>query len=210
MNMLQGLYVISDNELTPQSSLTNNITKALMGGAKIVQYRDKINSKEIIRQNARDLQALCQYYDAKFVINDYVDLAIEENFDALHVGESDHENIEQIRKDFKGILGVSCYGDVSKAKYMQDLGVNYVAFGSFFPSPTKPKSSVVDMKVLQKAKEILSIPICVIGGINSENVHKLLVYKPDMVCAISDIWKSKNIQKKVQQYKNILEDKTSK
>lgn len=201
--MLEGLYVISDEILTPSKSLIKLMREALDGGAKIVQYRDKSNTPEIIRKNARDLQTLCEDYGAKFILNDYVDIAIYENFDGLHVGKSDYENIEGIRKEFHGILGVSCYGDVQKAKQMQELGVDYVAFGSFFPSPTKPNSTVVDMKVLQEAKNTLSIPICAIGGITSQNVTELMAHKPDMICVISDIWKSDDIQNRARQYKKL-------
>lgn len=204
--MLQGLYVISDDTLTPQESMLEQIELTLKAGVKIVQYRDKKSAYPLLKENAYKLQQLCRKYDALFVLNDAFEIAIEEGFDGLHVGKSDYENIEEIRKNFKGILGVSCYGNLEQAKKMQDIGVDYVAFGSFFTSPTKPNSAVVDFEVLGKAKEKLSIPICAIGGINSQNVEQIIKYKPDMVAVISDIWLAEDITEKSKFYMKLYEE----
>lgn len=193
---LNGLYVITDDILTPASTLLKQVKHALQGGAKIVQYRDKKNTLSHIKNIALKLEHLCKKYNAIFILNDEVELAIELGLSGLHVGKSEHHRVEEIRKKFSGYLGISCYGDVVLAKGMQDKGVDYVAFGSFFSSPTKPTSIVVDLEVLSLAKEQLDIPICAIGGINSENIAQVMIYNPDMVCLISDIWKSADIQKK--------------
>jgi len=203
---LNGLYVITDDVLTPPDTIMDQVQKALLGGAKIVQLRDKHGSDEVIRKKALELQNLCQKHDAVFILNDKVELAIELGLSGLHVGKSDYHRIEEIRKNFSGYLGVSCYGDVSFAKKMEESGIDYVAFGSFFASPTKPHSNVVDLKVLKKAKEALNIPICAIGGLNSDNIADVMQYKPDMIALISDIWKSENIQKQAQFFASLYEE----
>lgn len=73
----------------------------------------------------------------------------------LHVGNSDYHRVEEIRKNFSGYLGISCYGDVRLAKEMQEKGVDYATFGSFFKSPTKLASEVVDLEVLTQAQSKL-------------------------------------------------------
>ena len=83
-------------------------------------------------------------------------------------------SIQEARKIFpKGIIGVSCYGSIKKAKEAQTEGASYVAFGSFFASPTKPHSGIISMNVLHKAKEALKIPVCAIGGINQTNIAEI-------------------------------------
>ena len=88
----------------------------------------------------------------------------------------------------KGIIGVSCYGSVRKALEAQNEGADYVAFGSFFYSPTKPHSGIVSMSVMAKAKEALSIPICAIGGINVKNIHEVSAQNPDMISVVSAVF----------------------
>ncbi|MFC2074188.1 thiamine phosphate synthase, partial [Campylobacterota bacterium] len=65
----------------------------------------------------------------------------------------------------------------------------YVAFGSFFPSPTKPHSGVISMSVIKKAKEALKVPVCVIGGINSDNIHEVAANRPDIISVVSGVFK---------------------
>ncbi|MBE0491964.1 MAG: thiamine phosphate synthase [Sulfurospirillum sp.] len=198
--MLRGLYIITDNALTPSKTMLEQVQKALEGGARIVQHRDKASHDAKLAEDANALQDLCKQYNATFILNDNYKVALEQGFDGLHVGESDYTNIQQIRDNFKGILGVSCYNDIDQALSMQAIGVDYVAFGSFFPSPTKPTSRVVDIEVLGIAKSLLDIPVCAIGGINLRNVQKLLAHKPDMLAVISDIWLSEDIQAQSQLY----------
>lgn len=204
---LRGLYVITDNALTPQETLYVQVEQALKGGATIIQLRDKINSEPIIRKTAQELQELCRSYNAIFILNDDINMALENGFDGLHIGKSDYDMFPKIRKDFKGIVGVSCYGDIEKAKYVESLGADYVAFGSFFASPTKPDSNIVPLEILQKARKELKIPICAIGGINSANLEEVTLREPDMVAVISDIWRSENIIEIAQFYKEKLSQK---
>jgi len=201
---LRGLYVISDDLLTPRESLFQSIEKALIGGAKIVQLRDKITPLSSLQSTIFQLQELCHRYNALFVLNDKVELAITLKTTGLHIGKSDHHRFEDIRQKFKGILGVSCYGDLQLAKKMEAMGADYVAFGSFFHSPTKPNSNIIDLEILDQAKKQLSIPICAIGGINTQNVGEVMEHQPDMVAVISDIW-SNDIKQQSKIYSNLYQ-----
>ncbi|WP_421716980.1 thiamine phosphate synthase [Arcobacter arenosus] len=201
---LNGLYVISDDILTPKEILFEKIEEALKGGAKIVQLRDKKSLDEEIEQLVINLDALCKKYEALFILNDRINLAIKLQCSGLHVGKSDYEKIDYIRENFKGILGISCYGDLKTAKLMEEKGANYVAFGSFFASPTKPQAKVVSKEVLKEAKKLLNIPTCAIGGITLKNAKELLENDVDMLAVISDIWKSDSIENRCNQFSKLF------
>ena len=100
----------------------------------------------------------------------------------------------------QGFIGVSCYGSVKKALEAQNEGANYVALGSFFPSPTKPLSGIVPINVIQKAKEALTIPVCAIGGINITNIHEIAATRPDMISVVSAVWDG-DIRRNIKQLK---------
>ncbi len=199
---LRGVYVITDDTLTPLNNVLEKVELALKGGATIVQLRDKKSDDITLEQIAIQIQKLCKEYDAFFVLNDNIKVAIKIQCDGLHIGKSDHENFMEIRKEFQGFIGVSCYGDVALAKRFELLGADYVAFGSFYTSPTKPNSNIVSLETLQIARQKLTIPICAIGGINSKNIDEIMSFRPDMVSIISDIWNANNIQKHTQYYKS--------
>lgn len=199
---LKGLYVISDDVLTPDETLFSQIEQALLGGASIVQLRDKKNSNNVIKEKIKTLQKLCKKHDALFVLNDKIDLAIELGCDGLHIGKSDHNRFDEIRKNYKGVIGVSCYGDIDMAKDFEKRGADYVAFGSFFTSPTKPNSNIIALEVLKDAKTRLTIPVCAIGGINIENVIHIIQYKPEMISIVNDIWTAGDITSQASLYAN--------
>jgi len=183
--VLSGLYVITDEYLTPDETVHQYIEEALKSGASVVQYRNKTKSDDEVEEICRELQRLCSSYHVPFIIDDRPHLAAKIGADGLHIGKNDMQ-IQEARKIFPtGIIGVSCYGSIKKAKEAEEEGADYVAFGSFFPSPTKPHSGVISMNVLHKAKEALEIPVCAIGGISQTNIQQVAAAGPDMISVVS-------------------------
>jgi thiamine-phosphate pyrophosphorylase len=183
-----ALYAITDDYLTPDESVLEQVKESLEAGIDMLQYRNKIKSDAEVKNICIALQKMCREYSVPFIIDDRPHLAQEIKADGLHIGKDDMP-IKEARAIFKdGIIGVSCYGSVKKAKEAQDEGASYVAFGSFFPSPTKPHSGIVSRSVIKKAKESLDIPVCVIGGISHTNIHEIVKEKPDMVALVSAVY----------------------
>ncbi|MCO4845131.1 MAG: thiamine phosphate synthase [Sulfurovum sp.] len=184
-NMLKGLYVITDEHLTPDETVHVYIEDALKAGASIVQYRNKTKSDDEVENICRLLQTMCSQYNVPFIIDDRPHLATKIQADGIHIGKDDMP-IQEARKIFpKGIIGVSCYGSIRKAREAEEEGADYVAFGSFFPSPTKPHSGVVSLNVIKKAKEAVTVPICAIGGISQTNIGEIAATNTDMISVVS-------------------------
>jgi thiamine-phosphate pyrophosphorylase len=191
---LNGLYVITDEYLTPDETVHSYVEDALIAGASIVQYRNKTKSDEEVEEVCRILQSLCSSHNVPFIIDDRPHLAAKINADGLHIGKDDMP-IEEARKIFpKGIIGVSCYGSIRKAREAQQEGADYVAFGSFFASPTKPHSGIISLNVLHKAKEAIDIPICAIGGISQTNIGEIAATQTDMISVVSAAFKGNTQQ----------------
>ncbi|WP_038057455.1 thiamine phosphate synthase [Thermodesulfobacterium hydrogeniphilum] len=203
---LKGFYVITDEKLTPyeNNQILKKVEEALKGGTKIVQLRDKTHSNNFLIPYAKKLKNLCQKYGALFIIDDRIELVLEVNADGVHLGKDDFPP-EEARKILKNkIIGVSCYGDLERAKFMESLSVNYVTFGSFYSSPTKPEAKVISKDILVQAKRILKIPICAIGGINLERAKELVSLGADMIAVVSDIWQAKDIKKRAEEYSKLF------
>ncbi|PAF50036.1 hypothetical protein BKH43_05960 [Helicobacter sp. 13S00401-1] len=198
---LKGLYAISDALLTPKERLPFMLEVALKAGINVFQLRDKESLDSDLEALVIELSKLCKKYGATFILNDRVDLALSLGKDivhGLHIGKDDYkaDEFEALRKAYKGIIGVSCYDSLELAKKMESLGADYVAFGAMFSSPTKPLAKPCSLEVPFKAKEILKVPVCVIGGINQTNIA--LLKDMDLIACISSIWKgdiSDNISK---------------
>lgn len=196
---LRGLYVLTDATLTPAESMLEQVERVLKSGVKVIQYRDKYASDEEAEKQCIRLQALCDVYEAVFIIDDRLEIAYRINADGLHVGEDDvsYEEARALLGEDK-IIGVSCYGDLERAKKYANLGADYVAFGAFFPSPTKPHAQMVAPEILKMAKEQLSVPICAIGGINEENIQLLSCYDIAMYSLISAVYKDDAIEENLE------------
>lgn len=197
---LKGLYAITDELLTPHERIVVQVEEALRGGINILQYRNKTNSDQEVEVICRRLLSLCRQHNVPFVIDDRPLLAQKIGADGLHLGKDDMPLSEAKAIFDKGFIGVSCYGSIKKALEAEAEGADYVAFGSFFPSPTKPHSGIVSMSVLERAKEALSIPICAIGGINVTNIHEIASRKPDMISVVSAVFEG-NIARNITQLK---------
>ena len=196
---LKGLYVLTDATLTPNETILEQVERVLKSGVSVIQYRDKYASDEEAEKMCRRLQALCDYYEAIFIVDDRLDIAYRINADGLHVGVDDvsYEEARALLGEHK-IIGVSCYGNIERAQKYASLGADYVAFGAFFPSPTKPKAGVVDHALLQEAKKVLNTPICAIGGINEGNIELLSQYDIAMYSVISAVYHEDKIEENLQ------------
>lgn len=192
---IQGLYVITDPTLSPGLQLLDDVAAALKGGANIVQYRDKVSSDLDKLANAKYLQALCQQHQATFIINDDIELTKMIGADGVHIGKNDtdlHTARQQLGQ--QAIIGVSCYNDLDRAKTMRAQGADYVAFGRFFPSKTKPDAPQAEIDTLIQAKQQLDCPIVAIGGITADNAETLLEAGADALAVIQGVFVQPDIQ----------------
>jgi thiamine-phosphate pyrophosphorylase len=185
----RGLYAITDNNLIGEEQLPEKVEEALIGGAAIIQYRDKTNDSSKRLREASELLELCNQYSALLIINDDVKLAFDTGAHGVHIGKDD-EDIQYARNKLgkDSIIGVSCYNSYELATNAQNKGADYIAFGSFFPSSIKPEAVKAEIDLLQKASHELNTPIVAIGGITSSNAPALIEAGADMLAVISDVF----------------------
>jgi len=206
MNMpkSQGIYVISDCKNRASNDLLETTEEILSAGISLFQFRDKNSKYELKKILAKRLQVLCRKYKTPFIINDDVELAKEISADGVHLGKN-NMNINKARNILgKKIIGVSCYNNLENAICAEKLGANYIAFGSFFNSPTKPDAKKAEIELLVKSKSKLKIPIVAIGGITPENGGQLVKSKVDFLAVISGIYQSENIRDSINSYKKLF------
>lgn len=200
-NRLAGLYAITDAQQADQTKLITDVEQALLGGARIIQYRDKTTQHDQRLNTAKQLRELTRQYTALLIINDDVQLAKDCYADGVHLG-ADDASISAARTQLgsTAIIGASCYNDFALAKNAVGSGANYVAFGRFFASRTKPQATPADSDILKKAKRELDTPIVAIGGITADNGGKLINAGADMLAVVNDIFGADNIQAAAHRY----------
>ena len=136
-------------------------------------------------------------YQVPLIINDNVELCNEVDADGVHLGKQD-SSFEQARVQLSAdkIIGITCHDSVVAAVSAEEAGADYVAFGRFFTSETKPNASPAPIEVLTEAKKKLSIPIVAIGGINAENGAALIAAGADMLAVINAMFADESVSQR--------------
>ncbi len=189
-----GVYAITPETADTERLLTQ-VEAALSGGVAAVQYRDKSTDVALRHEQASELVALCRQYNVPFIVNDDLRLADLCDADGVHLGRDDGSLREAriiLGKD--KLIGASCYQNLELAQTAQASGANYIAFGSFFPSPTKPAAGRADVGLLRAATQTIHIPIIAIGGITLGNASQLLDAGADGLAILSALFDAPDVR----------------
>jgi thiamine-phosphate pyrophosphorylase len=182
------LYLVTPPALAP-ASFRDILAAALdAGDVAAVQLRLKDVDDTALRRAIAALRPVAQSRGVAFLLNDRPDLAVEMGCDGAHVGQEDTP--APIARKILGdrTLGVTCHASRDLAMTAGEEGADYVAFGAFFPSPTKPGAGRADVELLAWWSELMELPSVAIGGITAENCGDLVRAGADFLAVVSAVW----------------------
>ena len=205
---MRGLYAITPATLDSKR-LIEQVSLVIAGGASVVQYRAKQLAKDIAKTQAQALRAVTRATGTTFIINDDSELAMAVGADGVHLGRDDGgvDAIARLRglctarlphRPF--IIGVSCYNELSRGEAAVAAGADYIAFGSFFASITKPNAVKADIALIRAAKARFTVPIVAIGGITVDNAPPLIAANVDAVAVISSLFDADDIERRAREF----------
>ena len=205
--IIKGLYAI-----TPDSADLNTLIQktksAIEGGAFMVQYRSKIQDRDVKMQQCAAILRLCREHNVPCIVNDDVEMCRTLKADGVHLGEED-DNIAEVRHILgdDAIIGSSCYDQLDRAKSAQKEGASYVAFGAMFPTSTKPNAPRASLALLKEAKREIQIPIVAIGGITVNNAHDVIKTGIDAIAVINSLYEAKSIKETAETFVKMFHQK---
>jgi len=182
----RGLYL-----LTPDIADTDTLLAQLAPLLPLttwLQYRNKAAPRTLQRAQLCALQPLCEHAGVPLIVNDDWRLAAELGLSGAHLGADDGD-LGEARAALgpDALLGASCYDQIQRARTAVRAGASYVAFGAFFPSPTKPQARRAALSILTEAAA-LGVPRVAIGGITPENGRALAQTGADLLAVISGVF----------------------
>ncbi|WP_330926918.1 thiamine phosphate synthase [Candidatus Sororendozoicomonas aggregata] len=206
MHRLKGLYGITDSRLLPDDeTMMVFVEQALTGGMKVLQYRDKSSDHSRRLRQAGALKALCHHYQALLIINDDIQLAADVEADGIHLGQKD-ASIDEARSrlgDY-AVIGISAENSLPQALTGVERGADYIAFGRFFPSSTKPDAKQANISVLKDAKKLFRQPVVAIGGITVDNAPELIAAGADMIAVVNNLFSAPDIQYRAREFSQLF------
>ena len=200
---IKGIYVLADNTPAPQKNQIDIARESLAGGAKLIQLRAKNLAKPEFLKLAQKISGLCRDNGALFIINDYLDVALEIGADGVHLGKDDISIPEAKKRAQNLIIGRSTHS-LEEAIEVEKQGADYIAFGAIFPTTTKGRPTPI--QGTEKLKEVcakIKKPVVAIGGINRKNLPSVKKAGASAAAFISEIVCAENISERVKELSEI-------
>lgn len=202
---IRGLYAVTDAVTLARPDYATCVEAALRGGARTIQYRDKGTDAARRSEQAQTLARLCARYNAAFIVNDDVALARAVRA-GVHLGRDDGAvATARAALGSTASIGVSCYNELARAKSALAQGADYIAFGAFFSSRTKPHAVVASLDLLCAARD-LPIARVAIGGITADNGAVLLAAGADALAAIDGVFLQADIETAARRYAKLFNE----
>lgn len=204
-SVFSGLYAITA-DWTDTDRLLHSVDAAIQGGCRLVQYRNKRADASQRRAQASALLQHGRQHGVTFIINDDLPLAIELGADGVHLGREEialYGGLSACRSTTlaEGLaLGVSCYNQPELAEAAVRADVDYVAFGAFFASSTKPHAAAASTNLLRRADQRWPRPVVGIGGITLENAPSLVAAGVDAIAIIGALWDAPDVAERARKF----------
>ncbi|MCE5231750.1 MAG: thiamine phosphate synthase [Mizugakiibacter sp.] len=188
----------------PRADLRDAAAAALDGGATLLQYRDKTADAPRRLREAQALAQLCADRGVPLIVNDDIELAAAVGAAGVHLGEHDDDiAAARARLGADAIVGVSCYDSARRARQLAAAGADYLAFGAFFPSSTKPAARRAAPALLREARA-LGLPLVAIGGITPDNGGTLVEAGADYLAVIAAVFGAADVRAAARRFADLF------
>lgn len=193
-----SLYLVTDSTGLEEKEFLHKIDEACRAGVTLVQLREKDRSGREYLNLAFRVKEITDKYDVPLIIDDRIDIVMAVDAAGVHLGQSDI-NIRYARNILGNdkIIGATTK-TVEQAKEAVNEGADYLGVGAIYPTTTKVKTVITDIKTLNEICDMVDIPVVAIGGLNEENCYILNKSNISGIAVVSAIMKAKNTEKAVK------------
>ena len=200
-NFDPSLYFITDSTNYSEEEFLHRVEQALMGGATLVQLREKEKSTRDYIELAEKVHAITKRYNVPLIIDDRVDVALAIDAEGVHVGASDMPVATARRlMGADKIVGATAK-TVPWAMEAYEQGADYLGVGAIFPTTTKVITVLTATETLRDICNTVPIPVNAIGGLNKDNIDVLEGIPVAGICVVSAIMKAADPKLAAQELK---------
>ena len=198
------LYLVSPQDVG--ASFPDRLKAALEPGLTAAfQLRVKDVDEHPLARLAEPLQRICADAGVAFIVNDSVTLAKRLGADGVHLGQSDGD-VREARAVLgpAAQIGRTCHDSRHFAMQAGEDGADYVAFGAFYPTTTKPSNYRPEPAILSWWSALFEIPCVAIGGITPDNAEPLVEAGADFIAVVQAVWGKEDPAAAVRAFEKVL------
>ena len=186
---LSGIYPISPNYINSDDEYLEKCFIAITSGINIFQFRSPFISSRKKRYLLNEIYKYCLNNNVQLVINNDYSIARSYEGAGVHIGKRDL-SIKSIKNIIgsKTLIGYSCGSEVINLKHLRENGISYYSIGALFKSSTKTNTERLSTDTIKKYKSCNDLPMCIIGGLNKNNIGSIIEYQPDMIAISNGIF----------------------
>ncbi len=206
-NFDKSLYCITAEKYSNGKNNIDVVHSMLLGGAKIIQYREKDKSMLEKYNQCKEIRKLTREYDATFIVNDDIALAIAVDACGVHIGQDDLP-IKEVLKIVPSnmIVGLSTHSPEQAIAAVKSRA-HYIGVGPIYYTETKTDvCAPVGLEYLDYVVNNIDIPFVAIGGIKENNISQVLNHKAKNVCMVTEIVSAPDIKNIVERNIEIIKN----
>ena len=208
---LSGIYPISPNYINSNDEYLEKCFIAITSGINIFQFRSPFISSRKKRYLLNEIYKYCLNNNVQLVINNDYSIARSYEGAGVHIGKRDL-SIKSIKNIIgsKTLIGYSCGSEVINLKHLRENGISYYSIGALFKSSTKTNTERLSTDTIKKYKSCNDLPMCIIGGLNKNNINSVIEYQPDMIAISNGIFgqEKEKIQDSIKMFQEKMNAKS--
>ena len=187
------LYGILDLGYVQSRDAARIVEQMIDGGVDLIQLRGKNKSIGELEDLTAELHELAVKFSTPLIVNDHAEIAARVPVEGVHIGQDD-DPIEIVRqKTARDILIGKSTHSLAQASAAEAEGADYIGFGPIFATPTKPDYTPIGLENIRRVHAEVNVPIFCIGGINIDNLQRVIDAGAKRVVMVSALLKAHNI-----------------
>ena len=186
---LSGIYPISPHYIKSDDEYLEKCFITITSGINIFQFRSPFISSRKKRYLLNEIYKYCLNNNVQLVINNDYSIARSYEGAGVHIGKKDL-SIKSIKNTIgsKRLIGYSCGSEIINLKHLKENGISYYSLGALFKSSTKTNAEKLSTDIIKKYRTCYDLPMCIIGGLNKNNIDSAIEYQPDMIAISNGIF----------------------
>lgn len=198
------LYPVVSSEFCCGRDVCDVVASIALGGAKIVQIREKNKSDSEVFELVKYCKRITNQYQMLLIVDDRVDIALATGADGVHLGQEDLPLCEARKIAPQMLLGVSTH-NANEIKQAIEANCNYLNIGPIYPTDTKSVAcNALGLELIEKLKQDLTCPFSIMGGIKEYHLPLLISKGFKHIAMITEITQSCNIREKVEHLRKLM------